>query len=122
MKTSLFSRERMLLAIELQEADHIPLIFNLFGWAPPFEGWDDGLDNCLSISPPSSYHPDVKTRIWREEIPDERYPILFKEYETPKGIISQTVRQTDDWPHDNDVPLVSDHMISRGKKFAVEDY
>ena len=122
MKTTLSSRERMLLAIDHQEADHVPLTFRLFGdWTPPHDYWDREFDHMAVISTPSRYHPDVKTRTWREKKPGERYPILFKEYETPKGIIKQIVQETEDWPHGDDVPLLSDHMDSRAKKFAVED-
>ena len=123
MKTTLSSRERMLLAINHQEADHVPLILQPFGgWTPPFEGWDSELDHTLSIGAPSRYHPDVKTRTWREVRSDERYPLLFKEYETPGGVIRQIAQETEDWPHGEDVPLTSDHVIARGKKFAVEEH
>ena len=122
MKTTMSSRERMLLAINHQEADHVPLTFRLFGdWTPPHDDWDREFDHMAVIGAPSRYHPDVKTRTWREKKPGERYPILFKEYETPKGIIKQIVQETEDWPHGDDVPLLSDHMDSRAKKFAVED-
>ena len=113
----------MLLAIDHQEADHVPFILRTFGgWTPPHEEWDRGLDHTLSMGAPSRHHPDVKTRAWRETNQNERYPLLFKEYETPKGIIRLIAQQTEDWPHGEDVPIVSDHMDSRGKKFAVEDH
>ncbi len=112
----------MLLAINHQEADRVPLAFHVFTWKPPHEGWNCGLDDWSSIGAPSRYHPEVKTRTWREVKQDERYPLLFKEYETPKGIIRQITRQTEDWPHGEDVPLISDHIISRSKKFAVEEH
>ena len=121
MKTTLSSRERMLLAINHQEADHVPLAFHLFDWKPPHEEWNLGLDDWVSIGAPSRYHPEVKTRAWQEVRQDERYPLLFKEYETPKGIIQQIAQQTEDWPHGDDVPIVSDHIVSRSKKFAVEE-
>ena len=122
MKTTLSSRERMFLAINHQEADHVPLIFQIFGgWTPPYDGWDSELDHTLSISAPSCYHPDVNIRTWREVKQDERYPLLLKEYETPRGVIRQIAQQTEDWPHGDDVPLVSDHLVSRGREFAVKD-
>ena len=132
LKSTLSSLERMLLAINHEEADHVPLVFNLFGWTPPaqlkynseFERvekfLDFGIDDTVSIGAPSRYHPDVMTRI-RREITDERYPLLFKEYETPKGTLRQIVWQTEDWPHGDDVPLVGDHNIPRSQKFPVED-
>lgn len=115
------SRERMLLAINLQQADHVPLAFNIFDWTPPHNEWNRGLDDWISIGAPSGYHPDVKIHNWRKVKPDERYPLLFKEYETPKGTVSQVVYQTEDWPFGEDVPLVSDYNIPRSKKFPVEE-
>jgi hypothetical protein len=127
LKSTLSSLERMLLAINHKEADHVPLVLKIFGWEPPpqlkynseFERVDKflafGIDDTVSLSAPSRYHPDVTTRTWRE-ITDERYPLLFKEYETPKGTLRQIVWQTEDWPHGNDVPLVGDHPNFSFKK------
>jgi len=132
LKSTLSSLERMLLVINHKEADHVPLVLKVFGWEPPpqlkhsseFERVDKflafGIDDTVSLSAPSRYHPDVTTRTWRE-ITDERYPLLFKEYETPKGTLQQIVWQTEDWPHGDDVPLVGDHNIPRSQKFPVED-
>lgn len=122
IKTTLSSRERMLLAINHQEADHVPLIFKIFGdWTAPYEDWDIDCDHTLPIGAPLRYHPDVEERAWREVRQGERYPLLFKEYNTPKGVIRQIAQQTEDWPHGEDVPLVSDHLVARGIKFAVEE-
>lgn len=133
MKSTLSSLERMLLAINHKEPDHVPLVFNIFDWEPPphlkyssaFERVDKfldfGIDDTVSLSAPSRYHPDVTTRTWRE-ITSERYPLLFKEYETPKGAMQQIVWQTEDWPHGDDVPLVDDHNIPRSQKFPIEDF
>ncbi|HIE28511.1 TPA: hypothetical protein EYP66_14620 [Candidatus Poribacteria bacterium] len=131
MNSILSSLERMLLAINHQEADRVPLVFNVFTWNPPphlkyssaLERVDKflhfGIDDTISLSAPFRYHPDVTTRTWRE-ITGERYPILFKEYETPKGTLRQIAWQTEDWPHGDDIPIVGDHNISRSQKFPVE--
>ena len=119
MRTTMSSRERMLLAMNHQEADHVPLILNNFDWTPPHERWNHGLDDWVTIGPPSRYHPDVETRAWRDVSSGER--LLFKEYETPKGVIRQIARETEDWPHGTDVPLISDHLNPRSKRFAVEE-
>ena len=133
MKTTLSSRERMLLAIDHREADHVPLALHPFGWNPPrgLEYGDAfervakflafGLDDTVGLHPPSRHHPDVTTRTRRTAPPDERYPLLHKEYKTPQGAMSQTARQTNDWPHGDDVPVTSDHNIPRSRKFLVED-
>ena len=78
-----------------------------------------GLDDTIAVSPPSRYHPDVSVRTWREVKSDERYPLLFKEYETPEGTIRQIVQQTEDWPHGDHVELISDFNIPRSKRFPV---
>ena len=111
----------MLLAINHQEADHVPLAFHTFNWTPPHDRWNDGLDSWINFSPPSRVHPDVTTKASRETQPGEPYPILYKEYHTPKGIISHIARQTDDWPHGEDIPLFSDFNIPRSIKFPVAD-
>jgi len=45
----------------------------------------------------------------------------FKEYATPKGTIRQVVRQTEDYPHGDEVLLLEDHNIPRSKTFPVEE-
>ena len=68
-------------------------------------------------------NPKVKERIRKEKVAGEPFPYLFKEYDTPKGVLRQIVRQTPDWPHRDNVPLWSDHMIprSRSKKYLIEN-
>ena len=133
MKTTLSSRERMLLAVDHKEADHVPLVFNTFTWEPPAHlkfsnGFDRvekflafGLDDTVAVHPPSRHHPDVTTRTQREMPSGHRYPLLFKEYETPEGTMQQIVQQTDDWPHGDDVPIISDFNIPRSTKFLVAE-
>ena len=132
MKTTLSSRERMVLAIDHEEADHVPLTLHPFGWNPPrgLESDDAfervtkflafGLDDTVAVKPPSRHHPDVTTRSRRTAPPGEPYPLLHKEYETPEGTMRQVARQTEDWPHGDDVPVTSDHNIPRSTKFLVE--
>jgi len=76
---------------------------------------------------------DVKTKVRKEIVPNEPYPLLTKEYFTPKGTLKQVVRQTtgiirpghyhwNNWPHGDDIPIFSDHTIpnSRSKRHLVE--
>lgn len=121
MKTTLSSRERMLLAINHTESDHVPLAFHTFHWTPPHDRWNEGLDSWIDFSAPSRFHPEVTTKVRREAPPGEPQPLLCKEYHTPKGIISQAARQTEDWPHGEDIPLCSDFNIPRSVKFPVVD-
>jgi hypothetical protein len=46
-----------------------------------------------------------------------------QEYQTPKGSLSQTVRQTSDWPHGDNIPIFTDYVVPRGRsrKYLVEN-
>ena len=71
MKDSLSSKDRMLMAIDHEEPDHVPLVLRPFGRKPPPHlGWRDeieradkflslGIDDTISIGVPFRYHPDV---------------------------------------------------------------
>ena len=131
----LSSRERLLRAIVHAEPDRVPFVFNLFQLPhdalPPHlrhRGQVEraerflaaGLDDTLGLGVPWGFHPEVRTRVWKDQPTGSRYPLLHKVYETPKGPLQQTVRQTEDWPHGEDVPLFSDHNVSRATRFPVE--
>jgi uroporphyrinogen-III decarboxylase len=80
-----------------------------------------GIDDILKIGAPHAVDlSQVTVRLQKGTVPGERVPLLTKEYETPKGILRQVVRQTADWPHGDDVPLRSDHLVPRSKEFAVK--
>ncbi|MEM2935957.1 MAG: hypothetical protein QW231_02125 [Candidatus Bathyarchaeia archaeon] len=74
-----------------------------------------GLDQFVSVGAPSSFHPDVKVRRWKEQLPGEKYPLLFKVYETPAGNLRQVAVQTEDWPHGDDIPFLSDFVVAGGR-------
>ncbi|MCC6444080.1 MAG: hypothetical protein IT210_11590 [Armatimonadetes bacterium] len=124
------SRERLLTAISHAEADHVPfMMMFLDPVLPPHMRFSDqldrtdrllalGLDDTLSLDVPWRIHPDVRMRSWRQE--GERYPLIYKIYETPRGALEQVVRQTEDWPHGDDAPVFSDFNIPRSKRFLVE--
>ena len=65
------------------------------------------------------FHPDVTVREWEDDSVDERYTIVYKEIETPKGTIRMAARRTDDWQVKT-LPLVSDHLWSRGVEFLLK--
>ncbi len=141
---SLSSRQRMLLALDRQSPDHTPCSFMLFGglWLVSssylsfVQGLLDlGLDAYVQIPPREprlmndfynlyglavSYHPQVRVEEWVENRPEERYPILVKQYHTPAGTLRAEVRQTEDWRHGNHVPFLDDYLSSRSLKFLVE--
>jgi len=130
-----------MLTINHSEPDHVPLLFSTFppplAPAPSYTSFrcveyllGMGLDAAIRFDPPMFFQhaaralgPDVKTRVRKEIVPGEDYPILFKEYETPKGTLSQVVRQTLDWPHGDDIPLFTDFCVPRPRsiKYLVEN-
>ena len=69
---------------------------------------------------PVNYHPQVRVEEWVENRPQERYPILVKQYHTPAGTLRAEVRQTEDWRYGNHVPFLDDYLSSRSLKFLVE--
>jgi len=141
----LSSRQRMVLALDRQQPDHTPCSFMLFGgfWSVSadylafIQGLLDlGLDAYVQIPPreprlmndfynlhglPVNYHPQVRTEEWVEHRPEERYPILVKQYHTPAGTLRSEVRQTEDWRSGNHIPFLDDYLSSRSLKFLVED-
>jgi hypothetical protein len=119
------SRERLLTAISLQEADRVPICFRNVAplehlWRNAFERVTAlatlGVDDKLQVALPWAFHPDVRVRLWREQ--DERGEILCKGIETPAGPLRFKSRLTDDWAP-ADLPLVSDHHWSRGTEFMI---
>jgi uroporphyrinogen-III decarboxylase len=134
----LSSRERLLLAMNRKEPDHVPL-WNLWRNVDlPFCYRDQveraeavlalGLDDTLLLQPPlnKTEHfdvnrvPGVRIRVSLDTTTDEDYPLLTKTYETPAGVLRQVVRRTEDWPYGADIRLFSDHNVSRAREMAVK--
>ncbi|MDI7275768.1 MAG: uroporphyrinogen decarboxylase family protein, partial [Anaerolineae bacterium] len=137
------SRQRMLAALDRQEPDHVPCSFMLFGALKSacgdYAGFVErqlamGLDAFVELPPrppvvvndhynlhglPVSYDPRVTIREWKERLPDEEWPILVKEYETPAGTLRAEVRQTDDWRWGDHVPFLDDYIVPRSRRFLV---
>lgn len=146
MATALSSRDRMLAAIGAETPDYVPCCFMLFGalrgqCSDQFEFVDRqlemGLDAYVQLPMrptrsirtesehtdlyglPLRFDPRVQVRNWREEPPDERYPLIHREYVTPSGTLHTAVSQTDDWPHGVRVPLFDDFVIPRARKHLI---
>jgi len=119
------SRDRLLCAINHEEPDHLPLYLRACDrgyfidkgkpWHGQFErvgqALELGLDDTVGFTVELQLNPDIRIRRRKRELPGERYPILIKEYDTPKGTLRQVVRQTRDWPHDDDIPIFSDYNV-----------
>ena len=148
MTERLSSRDRMLEAIACREPDHVPCCFMIFSTLGSqcknqFEFVERqlelGLDARVGIPSvldpellgrstsdhadltglPVRYHPEVRVRDWLEDRPDERYPMLHREYVTPAGTLFTTVKKTEDWVQGDRVPLFDDFVIPRAQKRLV---
>ena len=136
---TLDSRQRLLRAIARQEVDYVPCCFMSFSilrnkhkqdlFAAAMAELEMGLDPMLFIPTlsrwqrsdhpdlrglPVHFHPDVKTKTWQEG--DSLTGRLFKEYETPAGKLSTSVRLSEDWPHGEFIPFIDDYQIPRAEK------
>lgn len=88
-----------------------------------------GMDDILDVSVPWSIHPDVRIKDWKEPTTkDEPYTILFREYDTPAGILRHIVRKTDEntspgWVVQPDyVPIFEDYNIPRAIRHAFSEH
>lgn len=125
-------------AINCRQPDHVPLL-NRDGiphryWQNrrrgdrPFrnqyerivETLKSGIDDRVAIDPPFILNEGVRARVRKERPATEKYPLLIKDYETPKGTLSKVVRQSDDWPHGDDIPLFDDYGVSSAR--SVKDW
>ena len=141
MKRSWSSRDRLLAAINNQEPDYVPL-WNLWTrrklsnvtWETIPQRveavLDLGMDDTVLLDAPGirqigdtsadRLSSDVQVRRAKQLSPQQPYPMLTKEYETPKGTLRVVSKQTEDWPHGDDVPIFSDHAVSRSTEFLVK--
>jgi hypothetical protein len=134
------SRERMLCAIECRTTDYVPLSFMIFSalerrCTSPFQFFERqmemGLDTVVEMfrlnanemadtgdapGVPVRFGPEVVVSEWREVPADDRYPLLHKEYATPKGTLTCVVKQTEDWPFGDHVPFLDDYIEARAVK------
>ena len=80
---------------------------------------DLGLDTALALGLPAETPAEVEIKTWRENPPGQP-PLLFKEYATPKGILRQVIRKTEDFSGES-VSLFSDFNVppSRSVEYAV---
>jgi len=138
--SSLSSRDRLLREIEYQDTDKFPCAFMSFS-ALRNKNEDDfyklcqaeldlGLDSFIFLpyiprrarpdhpdlrGLPIDFHPDVKIIELQEEV-DGDFNILYKEYITPAGNLSTSVRISNDWNHGTHIPFIDDYQIPRSLK------
>jgi len=69
---------------------------------------------------PVRFHPSVETVAWREELLDD-FDVLHKEYRTPAGQLTTSVRLSEDWGHGDHIPFVDDFQVPRSLKPLVTE-
>jgi hypothetical protein len=125
----LSSRERVLRTIDGHEVDYTPLSFLLFGALRQQCGSEEefyrrqleiGVDTTVNLGGGAyALGPGVTAETTVQAgRPDA---LIHKVYHTPAGDLTTVVRKTPDWPHGDDVPLMSDHIIPRAVKFLVTE-
>ena len=133
-KNAMTTRERIRAVVRREPTDHLPLCFTaichgVIGFL--YERLPDpikqaeflmnlGVDAGVTITAPAHSLKGLEIKAWREDPPGERYPVLHKEYRTPRGTLKQVVRKTEDYG--NDVRLFADHNVpaSRSMTYLVE--
>lgn len=131
----------MMCALQREAIDHVPCCFMSFTalrrrvredmYALVEAEQAMGLDSILFLPaasrPQRSEHPDlrglpvrfgpnVETRCWRE---GDDGGILHRDFDTPDGTLTTSVRLSDDWPHGDRIPFVDDYRVPRGLKHLV---
>lgn len=141
--STMTSRQRMLASISSQAVDHTPCSFILYkGLLSKSKDYLDfvqrqldlGLDAYVQLPPraplvvsdtynlhglPVNFHPTVTIREWKETLPEQKWPILIKEYFTPGGTLRAEVYQDDEWPYGDHVPFLDDYVETRSRKYIV---
>ncbi|MFH1084793.1 MAG: hypothetical protein V1772_03420, partial [Chloroflexota bacterium] len=136
-------RERLLRALRCEPVDYVPCAFMSFAamrnrcqdaYETVERELELGLDAWLFV--PTSWrherraHPDlrglpvrlsadVRTDLWQEDDPTQRFPVLHRAYHTAAGTLTTAVLKTTDWPHGSTVPLFDDYQIPRALKRLV---
>ena len=141
---SLSSRERLLGAIAGDSVDYVPCSFMLFSavqwpsmepyayverqlelgiepyvWIPNRKP-NDQVDYAQLPGIAVCYDDSVEIRQWREIRKGVEYPLLCKEYQTPKGNLRVEVKKDTKWPYGDRVPFLDDFICSRVHKPLIE--
>jgi len=129
------SKERIIASLKREEVDYVPCMPTWWSEGPEGFGWarssreeylekvinELGLDAFLSFSIPPNRHSKIIQRVWLEHPPEEKYPHIHKEIDTPKGKLKAVVRKTDDYPYGKDITFLSDFNPPRYIKPWIEN-
>ena len=127
MSNVMSSKERILRVLQHKEIDYVPLCFDGLchggvsfineKYTDPFERADYylelGVDTAIGLGFERISSENIDVAEWTESRPDEKVPVLVKEYRTPKGVLKQEVRKID---YESDrIHLFSDHNVPPGR-------
>ena len=125
----LTSRERILRTVAGRDVDQTPLCFFLFsglrrlcadGLEYARRQLELGVDVCLELGGPSlGRHREVQVETTL--LPGEPNPFLRQVWRTPAGDLETVVERSPDWPHGDRVPIMTDFVIPRARKFLVQE-
>jgi len=129
------SKERIIASLKREEVDYVPCMPTW--WSEGLEGFEWakssgdeylrkvmdelGLDAFLSFSISPGRHPKTIQKIWIEHSPGDKYPLIHKEIDTPRGKLKAVVRKTDDYPYEKDIFFLSDFNSPRYVKPWIEN-
>ena len=122
------SKERLLAAIEYEETDYTPCSFMIF-FNQYFKCKTErefvekqlelGLDAYAHVGHlKHSLHPEAKLTEWTEQEGSTKY--FCRKIDTPKGSLTQKVRQSEGWPQENNFPIFNDYIITRAEEVLVK--
>jgi hypothetical protein len=116
-------------SLRMEHIHTLPFPWELEDELTRAEAWASiGVDDIIDVSVPWSVDPSVTwTEARREASGGEQYPVLTREYRTPKGVLRHAVRKTGEgqgegWVVQPDaVPLIEDFNIPRAERHAVSE-
>jgi len=122
------SRERLLAALSGDAVDYTPCSFMIFfnlsrhcGTEPEFveRQLDLGLDAFVRVGSLEHWlHPDARLTEWVEE--QDGRKTFCRRIDTPKGPLTQRVRQDNGWPTEGDFPIFNDWIVGRAEEILVK--
>ena len=123
------SRERLLAAIDGPAAASVPCCFMIFTalrrqckdeYAFVDRQIELGLDVRVQVDDlPIRLGAEVELSEEKEAPPAGGAPLLRRTYRTPAGELTAVVKQTEDWPYGDRLPLFDDYFTPRAVKFPI---
>ena len=118
----------MLAAMEYKETDYTPCSFMLFfNERRRCSGMDEFVQKQLDLGLDAYVHvgyldhsisPEAKRTEWVKEEDGCKY--FCRKIDTPKGPLTQRVRQSENWPREGNFPIYNDYIVPRAEEVLVK--